>query len=74
MTTQTTGGGMVVANWDRLDDGSWGLSVRCGGHGAEMVGQLVTARRKDRSTSTERLGALVQDYGHGDVCVYRVQS
>jgi hypothetical protein len=63
-----------VASWDKLDDGSWGVMVRCGGHGTEMVGQTVVARRRDKTTSNVTLTELVVDYGVGDVCVYRVQS
>jgi len=64
----------MVAAWDKLDDGSWGVMVRCGGRGASMVGQVVVARRRDKTTSNVTLGALVADYGQGDVCVYRVAS
>ena len=64
----------MVGTWDKLDDGSWGVQVRCGGRGAEMVGQMIVVRRKDKTTSNETLGALVADYGQGDVAVYRVAS
>jgi hypothetical protein len=40
-----------VGSWDKLSDGSWGVMVRCGGRGAEMVGRTIVVRRKDRSTS-----------------------
>jgi hypothetical protein len=63
-----------VGSWDKLSDGSWGVMVRCGGRGTEMVGQTVVVRRKDRSTSNVMLGALVADYGQGDVAVYQVAS
>ncbi len=63
----------MTGTWDKLDDGSWGVMVRCGGRGVEMVGHTIVVRRRDRSTSNETLGELVADYGLGDVCVYRVQ-
>ena len=64
----------MVGTWDKLDDGSWGVSVRVGGKGASMIGEVVVVRRKDKTTCNARLVALVADYGDGDVATYRAEA
>ena len=50
------------------------MSVRCGGHGEELVGQTIPVKKKNKQTSYETLGAVVKDYGPGDVCIFKVKS
>ncbi len=64
----------IIAKWDKASDGRWLVSVRCGGHGSEFVGRAVRVIRKDKTSSHETLGAVVQDYGQGDVCLFEVVS
>lgn len=64
----------MVGMWDKLDDGTWGVSVRVGGKGASMVGEVVVVRRKDKTTCNAMLTALVTDYGVGDVAIFRAES
>lgn len=60
--------------WERLDDGAWGVSVRCGGRGEAMVGRDVHVATRDKRMTVVTLGALVRDYGRGDVAIYRRQE
>lgn len=60
--------------WEKLTDGTWGIQVRAGGKGAELVGRMLAVVKKDKSMSTETLGEVVTDYGPGDVVIFRVAS
>lgn len=61
----------MQAEWKKLENGTWGVMVECGGRGAVMVGQMVVVRRKDRTSSNVTLGALVQDWGKGDWALFQ---
>lgn len=64
---------LVNAKWDqKTEDGKWLVSVRCGGRGESMVGQIVTVRSKDGRWTNVTLGRLVQDYGPGDVAIFEL--
>ena len=62
----------MKAEWQKLENGSWGVLVQCGGRGAEMVGQMVVVRKKDKTSSNVTLGTLVKDYGKGDWALFEV--
>ncbi len=52
-------------------EGKGTVCIRCGGRGAEFVGQEVHIKTKGSGEwKTVRLLSLVQDYGSHDVCVY----
>jgi hypothetical protein len=68
----TTMSDEMIGKPELLEDGTWGASVRCGGAGAEMVGKVVKLVRKDHSAYRVKLVQLVQDWGAGDVAIYRV--
>jgi hypothetical protein len=62
----------MQAEWKKLDDGTWGVMAQCGGRSAEMVGQMVVVKKKDRSATNVTLGPVVKDFGKGDWAVFEV--
>lgn len=63
----------VIANWQRLDDNSWGVAVRGGpGDTTRMQGKEVEVRKRDGSVKTVRLGAKVASWNGGRTTVYKV--
>ncbi len=74
-TTKTPAAPMMktTAEWT-YQDGRWAISVKTGGRGTRFVGRTVVVVRKDRTRTIETLGALIEDYGTGDVAVYESES
>lgn len=46
------------------------VSVRCGGHGAEMIGRQASLCEQGKPMQVVVLTRLVKDYGEGDVCLF----
>ncbi len=49
------------------------VTVRCGGHGAEAVGQVLTVKTRSGGSHAVRLAKLVEDYGDDDVAVFEIE-
>ena len=75
MTTTTTGApALVNGQFEKLEDGSWGVTFRVGGRAEECVGRWGSARRKDRTTTQVWLTEVVKDWGAGDVATFRIKN
>jgi hypothetical protein len=61
---------MTKAKWTRQDD-QFLVQVRCGGRGSEFVGRAAEVARKNGGWDRVVLGDLVEDFGAGDVCLFR---
>lgn len=68
-------GQVVRGKWAKLDDGTFGASIRLRDHSnvSVHVGKIVQVLSKDGKFSDVRLVELVRDYGVGDVTIYRCE-